>query len=411
MAIDQRQIYDLNKLVPNIISDGLDYGDDPGLLITKDEENNEIHIGLVLPTKLDPAYVEPEPEPEPEPVTSDDIGAPTKELKEYHINDIVRFVRAGYGSKFPVGSMIPIKLQNFQLTASWTNRDKRSYGGHGVRAVVLGHDHNIAKENPALEHTMTLALMYRDYGTEEQPMAWASPSEFTGRVISNVDAAFLSALPPEWQDAVVKTTKTGVDAYEGKLQSLTKSIFIPSYYEVYGYQGYIDNQDKTSWEGGAQLQYEYFKKKGFPSNFYYYVGSSVVKNTSTRPFMIASRSPVSKQEGSRMLLQTDAGPRCGFYLYTQGAKTTSYVTTNKYNSPFLNDGWIKQTGNTTAHSIDMDHGSSYDVFAMYSDINIYVGLNQRYLDIGTGTSFIIRDIGNKIYLFTGAGIIPCFNIG
>lgn len=410
MAIDQRQIYDLNKLVPNIISDGLDYGDDPGLMITRDEESNEIHIGMVLPTKLNPAYVEPEPEPEPEPVTSDDIDAPTKELKEYHINDIVRFVRAGYGSKFPVGSMIPIKLQNFLLTSS--NRDQRSYGGHSVKAVVLGHDHNIAKENPALKHTMTLALMYRNNGDiTERPMAWASPSEFTDRVIFNVEAAFLSALPPEWQDAVVKTTKTGVTADDGKLLSKTAAIFVPSYYEVYGYQGYIDSQDKASWEGGAQLQYEYFQKKGFPSNFYYYVGSSVfTPNYSTIPFLIASRSPVSKQEGSRMLLQVDAGPRCGFDIYKQGAKTKSYVVTNNYKSPFLNASWVSQTGNS-AYYIGDDHGSSYDIYAMTSYVNVTVGLNQRQLGIGTGTSHIIRDIGDKRYLFTGAGIIPCFNIG
>lgn len=405
MAIDQRQIYDLSKLVPNIISDGLDYGDDPGLLVTKNEESNEIHIELVLPKKLDPTYVEPEPEPEPEPVTSDDPGAPTKELKEYHINDIVKFVRAGYGSKFPVGSMIPIKLQNFLLTNS--ARDQRSYGGHSVKAVVLGHDHNIAKENPAVEHTMTLALMYRDYGTEIQPMAWASPSDFTGHVIRYVEKAFLSALPPEWQDAIVKTTKTGSTVTSGKVVSLTSSIFIPSYYEVYGYQGYIESQNRDSWADGAQLQYEYFLKKGFPSNFYYYVGSSVVKNTTTVPFLIASRSPVSAQDGSTMLLQVDAGPRRGFSIYTVGPKTGSYAIT-KYDAPYLNSVWISQTGNTS-HYIGDDYAK--DVYAMYDDVKITVGLNQRYLGIGTNTSFLLKSVGNKKYLFTSAGIIPCFNIG
>lgn len=405
MAIDQRQIQDISNLKFDIITDKVEYGENPGLATYREDDSNDIHLVLTLPTKMDPNYVEPEPEPEPEP--ADTTGAPTKELKAYNIEDIVEFVRAGYGSKFPVGSVIPIPLQTFVIQNS--SRDTRTYGGHRVMAVVIGHDHNLEKETPQVKHTMTLALMYRYTNSDSledlQPVAWVSPSEFTKKVMDSVDSSILAALPPEWQNAVVKTTKTGSGISSGKVISKTSSIFIPSYYEVYGYQGFIDAQLKETWENGAQLQYEYFKKNKFPEKFNYFIGSTFYSTKG----MTVSRSPYHNSYGSAILLESVTGAYRGVLIYGKAA-TGSNADYINYKSPFMNTIIVSYVtflkGDLTRADI---LNNSYDD-RYYSNAKCRVALNKKELRIGTDTSDYVSKMGTE-YAYTGAGVIPCFNIG
>lgn len=122
---------------------------------------------------------------------------------------------------------------------------------------------------------------------------------------------FLQALPSEWQNIIVETTKytsnTGGNATEFSITTTNDKIFLLSEYEVLGAIGYSSSLEHSS---GKQVQYDYYKN-----------GNSRIKYRSTSTSAICIwflRSPYDTSSNQFCVIYTDGASYYAGAYYSRG---------------------------------------------------------------------------------------------
>lgn len=440
MAIDKRQItnIDVNIEFPEIIADEIIYGSKSDLTVYK--KDDEYHILLTLPNSLSPTAPEVPPVVEPTTVSNDvapPLSEPIKELHEYTVQEIVDQVRAGRAKDYwPVGSRIPIFLNTYTLGAS-ALRDARKYGNNYKVAVVIGHDHNLDKETPQVKHSMTLALMHRYNNStwwekNKEAIVTVSPSEYTSSVMKEMKKSILAALPNDWESCLLNTTKAGsVQVTEtNPTGAATEKIFMLSYYEVHGNASGTMYMESSTYKDGAQLQYEYFKRNGFPKH----VGLEIHEHKYANfDMIVASRSRYKNVNNTSILLtdMLDTASPVAMDINGRSPYTTNYQMINYKSTQLLNTCYI--TAAVKYGSLPSDANGHYDHYSVdkiiaatnrrnYAcAINVKVPLSGLILGVNADNSSYVSQYksGNTTiyhplavkYLFSSTNGIPCFTIG
>ena len=265
MAIDSRQIADINFSMPNFGLELTIEGEEPVTEIV--DVNNVQTVRFKVPRRY---FIQEVEQP-----SSSSIAplANPQPLSFYSPETIVQQVRAGRAREYwNIGDRIPIMVGAFSMY----NNPSSSFGVFSQQfyeAVVIGFDHNLEKETPDYKHTMTFMIIdepartnFSQYKkTEYVHMFMASDINMI-RVINYFYSTFYNVLPDEWRNVIINVNKTGVHNAE----SAQCKIFSLSYYEMHGSSDYNDDISESEYKDGAQQQYEYFKPQcfGVPNKFY-----------------------------------------------------------------------------------------------------------------------------------------------
>ena len=326
MAIASRQVSNLIITEPSLQLEPITTGDKFKINATYDSDSNSYLFGMTLPTITEPEPTEPEPIEDPTPTT-------VYPLIYYSPEQIVSAVRAGKASEYwSVGDVVPIALSSFKLTS---NSAERSYfNAKTYHAVVLGFDHNLERETPDVNHSMTFAIMKTadrsntfviNTNNENAPFAFVNSMTYCQYTFEDFSNHIFAALPSSWKSVIIDTTKTGV-FFNG---TQTQKIFTLSYYEAYGdNNGTIYEEDYAD---GAQQQYEFFNRFSFPINFNALLDTNWVCS-SDYGTIVASRSRCKAGNvRSIQLLIPTSETYCRSYTSTWIKGTTYQMSSQAYN--------------------------------------------------------------------------------
>lgn len=328
MAIASRQVSNLIVTAPSLQLAPITTGDKFKINATYDSDLNSYLFGMTLPTITEPEPVEPEPVEDPKP-------SAVYPLYYYSPEQIVSAVRAGKASEYwSVGDVVPITLSSFKLTS---NSAERSYfEAKTYHAVVLGFDHNLERETPDVNHSMTFAIMKTldksntfviNTNNENAPFAFVNSMTYCQYTFDDFPTQIFAALPSSWKNVIINTTKTGV--FSNGTQ--TQKIFTLSYYEAYG-----DDNNGTIYEedyaDGAQQQYEFFNRFSFPTNFSALLDTNWLCS-SDYGTIVASRSRCKNTSVPtiQLLRAPVSGTNCKSYVSTWVKGTTYSMQSQTYN--------------------------------------------------------------------------------
>lgn len=366
MAIDKRQIADINFTLPNfglqlIVDDNVtdvsqELSDINGTTVAKFTIPKSIFVGAATDTQSGGGSSSgPAPLDDPQ------------DLAFYDPYTIVQQVRAGRASTYwKVGDRIRVQMDSFALSSNTAS--KPTYGAGLYELMVIGFDHNLENETPDYEHTMTFmftgdpACIPDEYTVDDSLEGFVDINNNLYTVFSRFADRIYYSLPDEWSDIIIPTTKTGVF----NLAQDNCKIFLLSNYEARGNYYYTLSIDSSEIDDGKQKQYEYFKKNGFPRNTYIDVGQHF------------SRTGDSINDLPRYCLNAAIASRT---LYN-GKKNTCL--------------WLNADVGTTLQWIPVGSTKKYS-----SSSSVYLPLEKTISD-----PYCVTNNGTST-----AGIIPCFTIG
>ena len=394
MAIDGRQIADINFSMPNFGLELIIEGEDPDYEVI--DMDNVQTVRFKVPRRyfiqeveqLSASSIAPLDNPQP--------------LNFYSPETIVQQVRAGRAREYwNIGDRISIMIGAFSMY----NNPPSGFGVFSQQlyeAVVIGFDHNLEKETPDYEHTMTFMIIdnpertnFSYYNKTEYVHMFMAHDTYMSKVIDNFYPAFYNVLPDEWRNVIINTKKTGVHNAE----SAQCKIFSLSYYEMHGSSYYNNDIAEYEYKDGAQQQYEYFKSQpfGVPKKFY----SGVYRLDSE----VLSEGII--KDGS----ETTRYPKIGGTITTYGKYIYPVASRTKYHNLNNTMLWLNASPDILEYyiaSVSSELGylrsnliKSYKYPFAVTDGNA----SDKYSLFGV-TKAEAAALGNVT-----AGFIPCFTIG
>lgn len=260
MAIDKRQIADINFTLPNF---GLQLIVDDNVTDISQELSNINDVTIAKFTIPKSIFVGVSTDTQQGEGGSGSGIAPLddpQDLAFYDPYTIVQQVRAGRASEYwNVGDKIKVKMNEFSLV---NTQSRPIYEAGLYELMVIGFDHNLEYETPDYEHTMT--FMFTGNPTYfPNILGYSLNSSIEGfidieyalvSVFTHFADRIYNALPEEWSDIIIPTTKTGVF----NLAKDSPKIFLLSNYEANGdyyCTSFIKQEDLL-----GQKQYSYFKQ-------------------------------------------------------------------------------------------------------------------------------------------------------
>lgn len=307
MAIDQRQISDLSLLQTKFKMGTIMEGDEVNVILSHDAASNTYKMDFVFPSHVmnpptspeptDPEPSEPEdptptdPEPsEPEPSEPEDTGPEYKAFSACTVDEMLEIIRAGKAQEYwHVGDHVAIKsLGSFTLSNQST--DYCLQGDHLLYGVILGFNHNINIEHPGKKYSVTIGAFKTGTNTNAV-VGFGSIIADPDRCNTYFGQQFYSALPFQWQDAILKN----ITKYSGgTLKKYSQGIFSLSYFEVHGSSNTFVSTNLIS-SHNKEEQYSYFKGKSLPSSITWRNPQNIgqLGNVIQSNFPIVSRNTVS----------------------------------------------------------------------------------------------------------------------
>lgn len=397
MAIDSRQIADISFSMPNFGLELTIEGEEPVSEIV--DMNNVQTVRFKVPRRY---FIQ-----ETEKPSASSIAPLTnpQPLSFYSPETIVQQVRAGRAREYwNIGDRIPIMIGAFSMYSNPPS-------GFGIfsqqfyEAVVIGFDHNLEKETPDYEHTMTFMIIdnpertnFSAYKKTEYVHMFMACDIYMVRVINHFYSTFYNVLPEEWQNVIINTKKTGV--HDAELAQC--KVFSLSYYEMHGSSDYNDDISESDYKDGAQQQYEYFKPQyfGIPKKFY----SGIYKmwTTNTSHGLIPDHPNVSSKISK------------GGTLVTYGNNIYPVVSRTKYKNLNYTTLWLNASPDILTYKVVKPKSvQSYDYIRdtvttlsyKYPFAVTNGNASERYGYFGVSKSEA-EALGNVT-----AGFIPCFTIG
>ena len=273
MAIDQRQISDLSLLQTKFKMGTIMEGDEVDVILSHDAASNTYKMDFVFPSYVmnpptspeptDPEPTDPEdPTPtdpeEPEPSEPEDTGPEYKAFSECTVDEMLEIIRAGKAQEYwNVGDVVKIgNLGMFNVSNQST--DYCLQGGITLYGIILGFNHNISIEHPKAKYSVSIGAFR---ATDNNVIGFGSITANLNTCNSNVYKGFYSALPFEWQSAILKSI---VKYANGSSKTYSQGIFSLSYFEVHGSSNTFVNSSVIK-SHTKEEQYDYFKTHGLSS--------------------------------------------------------------------------------------------------------------------------------------------------